>query len=124
MARQALSLIAGDALDVWLLQQVRAVFSEHTVARALLSAQAGLWPGGQWYAYASSSTSKGSTSPRKERGGSEEISIAGSTSAAAASSNSSANSSYRTSPGMLPESYLDYTYDEAEAQEVADKVGS
>jgi hypothetical protein len=128
MARQALSLIAGDALDVWLLQQIRAVFSEHTVARALLSVQAGLWPGGEWYAYASSSTSSrgsngsgsnssnsSSSSPRKEPGGSKE----GSSSAAASSA---AASSYRTSPGMLPEAYLDYTYDEAEAQEVADKV--
>jgi hypothetical protein len=152
MARQALSLIAGDALDVWLQQQIRATFSEHTVARALLSVQTGLWPGGEWYAYASSSnngnsssssSSSNSSRPGNDAGSNNDDSSSSSPKAAAiavaaaaapthsstsasgtpAADNSSSAGSYRTSPGMLPEAYLDYAYDEAEAHEEAEKVG-
>jgi sorting nexin-13 len=52
VARQALSLVAGGAVDDWLLRKVRGVASESAAAGALLRLQASLWPGGTWYARA------------------------------------------------------------------------
>lgn len=52
MGRQMLSLLAGDAIDLWLVGKLRALTSEHSMARAILSIRAMLWPGGVWFAWA------------------------------------------------------------------------
>jgi hypothetical protein len=50
--RQALNLLAGDAIDALLLSRLRGLTSEFSVARALLSLHGALWPGGVWFAWA------------------------------------------------------------------------
>lgn len=52
MARQLLSLVAGDAIEVYLSNQLKTITAEHTVARFILMLQGALWPGGVWYAWA------------------------------------------------------------------------
>ena len=52
MARQMLSLLAGDTIDLWLVRQLKGLTSGHSVARAILSLQSILWPGGVWFAWA------------------------------------------------------------------------
>ena len=52
MARQMLSLLAGDAIDLWLVRQLKGLTSGHSVARAILSLQSILWPGGVWFSSA------------------------------------------------------------------------
>jgi sorting nexin-13 len=52
VARQVLSLVAGGAVDDWLLRRLRALSSDATVAAALLRLHGSLWPGGVWYARA------------------------------------------------------------------------
>ena len=52
MARQMLSLLAGDAIDLWLVSKLRSLTSEHSMARMILSIRAALWPGGVWFAWA------------------------------------------------------------------------
>lgn len=49
VARQALSLVAGGAIDVFLAGQLRLLRQEHTLARAIHGIQAALWPGGVWF---------------------------------------------------------------------------
>ncbi len=49
VSRQVLSLVAGDAIDVFLLGQLRLLREEHTLARLISSIQAALWPGGSWF---------------------------------------------------------------------------
>ena len=49
VSRQMLSLVAGDAIDVFLLGQLRLLREEHTLARLISSIQAALWPGGTWF---------------------------------------------------------------------------
>ena len=49
VSRQVLSLVAGDAIDVFLLGQLRLLREEHTLARLISSIQAALWPGGTWF---------------------------------------------------------------------------
>ncbi len=51
VGRQALSLVAGGAIDVFLLGQLRLLRQEHTIARAIHAIQAALWPGGTWFMY-------------------------------------------------------------------------
>mmetsp|Transcript_13710 Transcript_13710/g.41406 ORF Transcript_13710/g.41406 Transcript_13710/m.41406 type:complete len:1265 (+) Transcript_13710:304-4098(+) len=51
VARQALSLVAGGAIDVFLAGQLRLLRQEHTLARAIHGIQAALWPGGIWFMY-------------------------------------------------------------------------
>ena len=51
VGRQALSLVAGGAIDVFLLGQLRLLRQEHTLARAIHAIQASLWPGGTWFMY-------------------------------------------------------------------------
>ena len=41
VARQALSLVAGDAIDVFLLGRLRLLRQEHTIARVIQSIQVG-----------------------------------------------------------------------------------
>lgn len=41
VARQALSLVAGDAIDVYLLSRLRLLRQEHTIARVIQSIQVG-----------------------------------------------------------------------------------
>ena len=49
VARQVLSLVAGGAIDEWLLSHLRALRQEHGVAWALAQLQRQLWPGGAWF---------------------------------------------------------------------------
>lgn len=49
VARQVLSLVAGGAIDEWLLSNMRALRQEHTLARLLCHLQRQLWPGGAWF---------------------------------------------------------------------------
>ncbi|KAK9807024.1 hypothetical protein WJX72_010915 [[Myrmecia] bisecta] len=49
VARQVLSLVAGDAIDEYLLSQLRMLRQEHTLARIIHGLQNMLWPGGAWY---------------------------------------------------------------------------
>jgi sorting nexin-13 len=49
VARQVLSLVAGGAIDEWLLSNLRFLRQEHTLARIIHHLQAQLWPGGTWY---------------------------------------------------------------------------
>ena len=48
-ARQMLSLVAGGAIDEWLLSNLRTLRQEHALARVLAHLQAQLWPGGTWF---------------------------------------------------------------------------
>jgi len=48
-ARQMLSLVAGGAIDEWLLSNLRTLRQEHALARVLHHLQAQLWPGGAWF---------------------------------------------------------------------------
>lgn len=49
IARQALSLIAGSAIDEALVRQLNYIKQEHTIARLILRLQTSLWPGGRWF---------------------------------------------------------------------------
>jgi hypothetical protein len=49
VARQVLSLVAGGAIDEWLLGLLRGLRQEHCCARALHALQQQLWPGGAWF---------------------------------------------------------------------------
>ena len=49
MARQMLSLVAGGAIDEYILSQLRALRQEHQLARLIHSLQITLWPGGTWF---------------------------------------------------------------------------
>ena len=44
-----LSLVAGGAIDEWLLSNLRTLRQEHALARVLHHLQAQLWPGGAWF---------------------------------------------------------------------------
>lgn len=55
IGRQALSLIAGDAVDVYLSQKLRQLMSDRTVASCLDNLRAALWPNGTWFAFAEQS---------------------------------------------------------------------
>jgi len=52
VARQVLSLVAGGAIDDWMLRKLRTLRKPGTLAAALLRLQASLWPGGVWFARA------------------------------------------------------------------------
>ena len=49
VARQVLSLVAGSAIDEYLLSQLRLLRQEHTLARLIHGLQNMLWPGGTWF---------------------------------------------------------------------------
>lgn len=49
VARQMLSLVAGSAIDEYLLSQMRLLRQPHTMARILHAVQTKLWPGGVWF---------------------------------------------------------------------------
>ncbi|KAL4430932.1 hypothetical protein ABPG75_006188 [Micractinium tetrahymenae] len=49
MARQALSLVAGEAIDAYLTARLRLLRQQHTIGRIIQQVQASLWPGGVWY---------------------------------------------------------------------------
>jgi len=51
MARQVLSLVAGDVIDVFLVNKLRLLRQEHSIARLIHKLQNSLWPGGVWYSY-------------------------------------------------------------------------
>ena len=44
-----LSLVAGGAIDDYILSQLRALRQEHQLARLIHSLQISLWPGGLWF---------------------------------------------------------------------------
>jgi len=44
-----LSLVAGGAIDEYILSQLRALRQEHQLARLIHSLQIMLWPGGLWF---------------------------------------------------------------------------
>lgn len=50
VVRQLLSLLAGDSIDLFLLEKIKSLRTEHTLARLIHMIQNGLWPGGKWYA--------------------------------------------------------------------------
>lgn len=49
VARQTLSLVAGEAIDGWLVSQLARLREEHTIGRLIQRIQASLWPGGLWF---------------------------------------------------------------------------
>ena len=49
VARQVLSLVAGSAIDEYVLSQLRLLRQQHTLARILHGLQNTLWPGGVWF---------------------------------------------------------------------------
>lgn len=49
VARQMLSLVAGGAVDEYILSQLKALRQEHQLARLIHSLQISLWPGGLWF---------------------------------------------------------------------------
>ena len=49
VARQMLSLVAGSAIDEYLLSQLRQLRQPHTLARIIHALQNKLWPGGVWF---------------------------------------------------------------------------
>jgi len=49
VARQMLSLVAGSAIDEYLLSQMRLLRQPHTMARIIHAVQTKLWPGGVWF---------------------------------------------------------------------------
>lgn len=49
MARQALSLVAGEAIDAYLTSRLRSLRQQHTIGRIIQQVQAALWPGGVWF---------------------------------------------------------------------------
>ena len=49
VARQMLSLVAGGAIDEYILSQLKALRQEHQLARLIHSLQISLWPGGIWF---------------------------------------------------------------------------
>ncbi|KAA6429701.1 MAG: phox domain-containing [Trebouxia sp. A1-2] len=49
VARQMLSLVAGSAIDEYLLSQMRLLRQPHTMARIIHALQTKLWPGGVWF---------------------------------------------------------------------------
>ncbi|EFN59116.1 hypothetical protein CHLNCDRAFT_137916 [Chlorella variabilis] len=51
VARQALSLVAGEAIDAYLTSKLRLLRQQHTIGRIISQIQASLWPGGVWYQY-------------------------------------------------------------------------
>ena len=51
MARQALSLVAGEAIDSYLISQLARLRDQYTVGRIIASIQASLWPGGVFFWY-------------------------------------------------------------------------
>lgn len=44
-----LSLVAGSAIDEYLLSQLRLLRQPHTLARLIHALQTKLWPGGVWF---------------------------------------------------------------------------
>jgi sorting nexin-13 len=51
VARQALSLVAGEAIDSYLISQLARLRDQYTVGRIIASIQASLWPGGVFFWY-------------------------------------------------------------------------
>ena len=51
VARQTLSLVAGEAIDCYLTSQLARLRDQYTVGRIIASIQASLWPGGVFFWY-------------------------------------------------------------------------
>ena len=51
MARQALSLVAGEAIDAYLTSQLSRLRDQYTLGRIIAAIQASLWPGGLFCSY-------------------------------------------------------------------------
>ena len=48
--RQLLSLLAGDVIDVYLVERLKSIRTEHCIARWIHFMKSALWPGGKWFA--------------------------------------------------------------------------
>ncbi len=103
MARQALSLVAGEAIDAYLTSRLRLLRQQHTIGRIIQQIQASLWPGGVWFQHtpaAQARAAAGTASQQPQQA-----------SAAAGGSNDSSNDSsaapgYARPAGMDPEKFL------------------
>ena len=51
-ARQVLSLVAGGAIDEWVVGQLRALRQANRLAALIQWLEATLWPGGRWLMWA------------------------------------------------------------------------
>ena len=51
-ARQVLSLVAGGAIDEWVVSQLRGLRQANRLASLIQLLEATLWPGGRWFMWA------------------------------------------------------------------------
>lgn len=42
-------MLAGDVIDVYLIEQLKSLRTEHTIARMIHTLKSALWPGGKWF---------------------------------------------------------------------------
>lgn len=79
VVRQLLSLLAGDSIDLFLLEKIKSLRTEHTLARLIHMIQSALWPGGKWYAtvppYSVAKAEYQAANPGARRGGFYNIDI-------------------------------------------------
>ena len=94
VARQALSLVAGEAIDNYLTSQLRLLRQQHTIGRIIQRVQASLWPGGVWFQRTPAFLAQ------------QAVQQAAAAAAAPPDAKTSTSSSARP-PGMEPERYLD-----------------
>ena len=91
VARQALSLVAGEAIDNYLTSQLRLLRQQHTIGRIIQRIQASLWPGGLWFQRTPAFLAQQAVQQAAPPPGHA----------------SSSSSSSARPPGMEPERYLD-----------------
>ena len=63
VARQMLSLVAGSAIDEYLLSQMRLLRQPITLARMIHAVQNKLWPGGVWFQHSDAYLTQHPVSP-------------------------------------------------------------
>jgi sorting nexin-13 len=95
VARQALSLVAGEAIDNYLTSQLRLLRQQHTIGRIIQKTQASLWPGGVWFQRTPAFLAQ------------QAVQQAAAAAAASPHARSSSSSSSARPAGMEPERYLD-----------------
>lgn len=67
LARQTLSLLAGDTIDRFLMVQLKSLTSELRLARLILSLNSMLWPGGVWFAWANQQTQQRAEAAKRQQ---------------------------------------------------------
>jgi sorting nexin-13 len=97
VARQALSLVAGEAIDNYLTSQLRLLRQQHTIGRIIQRIQASLWPGGVWFQRTPAFLAQQAVQQQ----------AAAAAAAPDARSGSNSSSSSARPAGMEPERYLD-----------------